>query len=76
MCGDYRGQGIAIGWRFGQHLNRDQAVGAGFVVEQYRLAQHPCQRFANRPRHIVGKAARRIADQHADRFIWPGLLRP
>ncbi|MCY1540409.1 hypothetical protein D9M68_760470 [compost metagenome] len=64
---------VAVGFGPDDLLGGDGAAGAGAVLHDDRLFQLLAQLLRQHARHGVGTAARRIADDHADGFVGPGV---
>ena len=70
VAGEADQQRVAVRCRLGDSVGGEIATGAGPVLDHHRLSQRSRQRLRDRPRHSVGGAARRCADQELDRLRW------
>ena len=60
-------QRVAVGRALGDDLEADAAVGAAAIVDHQRLAERRLRARRERPRHQIGAAARREADDQPHR---------
>src|SRR5215468_9421536 len=68
-------QGVAVGRHFGDARGRDRGVGAGLVLDHYRLAPHLAHALAEHAGEDVGRPARgkRHDDAHRPIGIAPAI---
>ena len=66
---------VAVGRARRDHLRADAARGAGLVLDDHLLAQRRAEPLAIEPRHLVGRAARPVGHDQADRPGGPRSLR-
>jgi hypothetical protein len=66
---------VAVGGRLGGQFGRDCAAGAWTVIDDHLLAEVLRQLLRDEPRHDVGRATGREADEETNRFGGPALRR-